>query len=182
MTATLIITGSPSSSSRTLRLAGWVGKRLSHHEIENSTLDLRSLPAKELLHAEVDAPAIAEAVARVAAARGLVIATPIYKAAYSGILKTFLDLLPQFALREKVILPLVTGGTPAHILAIDYALRPVLNSLDPLHIVPGFFVLDKQIAVGADGQVELDSDLVPKLDGAIAALVNGLRRAAHPIE
>ena len=71
-----------------------------------------------------------------AAARGLVIATPVYKAAYSGLLKTFLDLLPQFGLREKVILPLVTGGTPAHVLAIDYALRPVLNSLDPLHIVP----------------------------------------------
>lgn len=182
MTATLIITGSPSGSSRTLRLAHWVGKRLSQLQIENSTLDLRSLPAEDLMHAKLDAAPIADAVSRVAAARGVVIATPIYKAAYSGLLKTFLDLLPQFALREKVVLPLVTGGTPAHILAIDYALRPVLNSLDPLHIVPGFFVLDKQIAVAPDGQVELDSDLVPKLDGAIVALVNGLRRAARPLD
>lgn len=182
MTATLIITGSPSSSSRTLRLAGWIARRLGQLQIETSQLDLRSLPAEDLLHAKLEAPAIVEAVARLASARGVVIATPIYKAAYSGLLKTFLDLLPQFALRDKVVLPLVTGGTPAHILAIDYALRPVLNSLDPLHIVPGFFVLDKQIAVQPDGQVELDPDLVPKLDGALIALVNGLRRAAHPLD
>jgi FMN reductase len=182
MTATLIVSGSPSRTSRTTALAKLVGERLTQLNIENSFLDLRSLPAEDLLHAHVDAPAIADAVARVAAARGIVVASPVYKAAYSGMLKTFLDLLPQFALREKVVLPLVTGGTPAHVLTIDYALRPVLNSLDPLHIVPGLFVLDKQISLQPDGQATLDPDLVPKLDAAILGLVNGLRRAAHQLD
>jgi FMN reductase len=182
MTATLIISGSPSSTSRTTALAKLVGQRLTQLNIESSFLDLRTLPAEDLLHAHVDAPAIVNAVERVAAARGIVIASPVYKAAYSGMLKTFLDLLPQFALREKVVLPLVTGGTPAHVLTIDYALRPVLNSLDPLHIVPGLFVLDKQISLQPDGHAELDPDLVPKLDAAIRGLVNGLRRAAHRLD
>ena len=44
-------------------------------------------------------------------------ATPIYKASYSGVLKAFLDLLPQFAFGGKVVLPLLTGGTAAHVLA-----------------------------------------------------------------
>ncbi len=92
-----------------------------------------------------------EATARVAAADGIVVATPVYKAAYSGLLKTFLDMLPQFALRGKVVLPLATGGSIAHVLAIDYALRPVLSSLDPLHVVNGLFVLDKQITVLESG-------------------------------
>ena len=59
----------------------------------------------------------------------MVVSTPVYKAAYSGVLKVFLDLLPQFGLAGKVVLPLVTGGTASHVLAIDYALRPVLLAL-----------------------------------------------------
>ncbi len=56
----------------------------------------------------------------------MVIGTPVYKAAYSGLLKSLLDLLPQYALAGKTVLPLATGGSTAHVLAIDYALRPVL--------------------------------------------------------
>jgi FMN reductase len=181
MASTLIITGSPSGTSRTARLAALVGARLSKRGVDSSLLDVRSLPAEDLLQARADAPAIATALERVAAADGVVIATPVYKAAYSGLLKTFLDLFPQFGLRDKVVLPLATGGTVAHVLAIDYALRPVLSSLDPLHVVPGLFVLDKQLVVQPDGSIEIDADLSAKLDATISALVNGLRRAAHGV-
>jgi FMN reductase len=181
MSSTLIITGSPSASSRTARLAGLAGSKLAELGVDSSLLDVRSLPAEDLLHARFEAPAIVAALSRVAAARGVIIATPVYKAAYSGVLKAFLDLLPQFGLREKVVLPLATGGSVAHVLAIDYALRPVLSSLDPLHVVAGLFVLDKQIVVKEDGALELDADLNAKLDGAIRAFVNGVRRAAHGV-
>jgi FMN reductase len=181
MTSTLIIAGSPSGTSRTARLAALVGERLSRLGLDASLLDVRALPAEDLLHARADAPAIAAALERVSVARGVVIATPVYKAAYSGLLKTFLDLLPQFGLRDKVVLPLATGGTVAHVLAIDYALRPVLSSLDPLHVVPGLFVLDKQIVVQPDGGIEIDVDLSNKLDLSISAFVTGLRRAAHGV-
>ena len=96
---TLIITGSPSGSSRTARLAGVVGERLAALGVDSSLLDLRSLPAEDLLHARFEAPSIVSALERVAAAQGVVVATPVYKAAYSGVLKTFLDVLPQFGLR-----------------------------------------------------------------------------------
>ena len=181
MTHTLILTGSPSGSSRTAKLAALIGARLAQRGVDSSLLDVRSLPAEDLLHARFEAPAIVSALERVAAARGIVIATPVYKAAYSGLLKSFLDVLPQFGLRDKVVLPLATGGTIAHVLAIDYALRPVLSSLDPLHIVPGFFVLDKQLLVQADGGIEVDAELSAKLDAAISGFTNGLRRAAHGV-
>ena len=57
----------------------------------------------------------------------VIVATPIYKAAYSGLLKVFLDLLPAEALRGKTVLPLASGGSVAHLLALDYALKPVLS-------------------------------------------------------
>lgn len=181
MTQTLIIAGSPSSTSRSHRLALLLGERLRERSIESTLLDLRALPAEDLLLARTDAPAIAAAVDQLAAARGVVIVTPVYKAAYSGLLKTFLDLLPQFGLRDKVVLPFAMGGTMAHVLSIDYALRPVLNSLDPLHVVNGLFVLDKQLIVHPDGKAELSAELIDKLNLAIDAFVLGLHRAAHQI-
>ena len=181
MSHTLIITGSPSGSSRTAKLAALVGTRLSQAGIDSSLLDVRSLPAEDLLHARFDAPAIKSALERVENARGIIVATPVYKAAYSGLLKTFLDVLPQFGLRNKVVLPLATGGTPAHVLAIDYALRPVLSSLDPLHVVPGLFIVDKQLVVQEDGNLQIDAELSAKLDAAIGGFRTGLRRAAHEV-
>jgi len=178
MSSVLIISGSPSSTSRTERLARSIAARIRARDVQASLLDVRDLPAEDLLHARFDAPKIAESTARVAAADGIIVATPIYKAAYSGLLKTFLDLLPQFALRGKVVLPLATGGSVAHVLAIDYALRPVLSSLDPLHVVNGLFLLDKQINVLDSGDVQLEADVDQRLDGVLDQFLRGLQRVA----
>jgi len=176
MTSVLIISGSPSSTSRTERLAASIAERIGARAVQASLLDVRDLPADDLLHARFDAPKIRAALDRVAAVDGVVVATPIYKAAYSGLLKTFLDVLPQFGLRGKVVLPVATGGTVAHVLAIDYALRPVLSSLDPLHVVNGLFVLDKQIAVREDRSIELEPAIEARLEEVIEQFVRGLRR------
>jgi FMN reductase len=178
MTSVLIISGSPSSTSRTERLARSIAARIAAQDVRASLLDVRQLPADDLLHARFEAPSIVEATAQVALADGIVVATPVYKAAYAGLLKAFLDVLPQFALRGKVVLPLATGGTVAHVLAIDYALRPVLSSLDPLHVVNGLFLLDKQITLLENGEVQLESDIDQKLNGAIAQFLRGLERVA----
>ncbi len=104
----------------------------------------------------------------------MVIGTPVYKAAYSGLLKTLLDVLPQYALTDKAVLPLATGGSTAHVLAVDYALRPVLSSMGAGHITQGWFVLDRHITVREDGvtviERETDVLLAPVVDGFAAAL------------
>lgn len=178
MTSVLIISGSPSATSRTERLARSIGARIALRDVQATLLDVRNLPAEDLLHARFDAPSIVEATARVAAADGIIVATPVYKAAYSGLLKTFLDVLPQFGLRGKVVLPLATGGSVAHVLSIDYALRPVLHSLDPLHVVNGLFLLDKQITVSEGGEVQLEADVDQRLNGVIDQFLRGLSRVA----
>jgi len=78
-------------------------------------------------------------------AQVVLVSTPIYKAAYSGLLKSFLDLLPQDGLREKTIVPLATGGSIAHLLALDYALKPVLSALGARDILDPVFATDPQI-------------------------------------
>lgn len=91
-------------------------------------------------------------------------------------LKALLDLLPQYALTGKTVLPLATGGTTAHVLAIDYALRPVLSSMGARHIVPGWFTLDKDIAVGEDGKVTV----APATAEALGQVVDQFLTALGP--
>jgi FMN reductase len=151
MATILSVSGSPSPTSRTTRLLRHLDDRLRLQGHDVTSLEIRNLPAHALLGADFQHPAIVNATALFAQADGVVIGTPVYKAAYSGLLKTLLDLLPQYALAGKTVLPLATGGSTAHVLAIDYALRPVLSSMGAAHIVPGWFTLDKDITVGPDG-------------------------------
>jgi FMN reductase len=175
MSLIVTIVGSPSSDSRTLALATTVGASLVGQGFEVQVINIRDLPSEDLLWGRSASPALAEAFALVDRARGVVVATPIYKAAYAGVLKVFLDLLPQFGLRGKIVLPLATGGSIAHVLALDYALRPVLSSLGAAHVVGGLFVLDKLIHRRSDGGADLDPEIGGRLDGIVADFVSSLR-------
>ncbi len=105
MSHVLAVSGSPMKVSRSAVLLGHVSGILEENGHTVDTLTLRDLPAEALMHAEFDDPAIVDAAARLEKADGLIVATPVYKAAFSGLLKTWLDLLPQFGLSGKVVLP-----------------------------------------------------------------------------
>ncbi|RZB15040.1 FMN reductase (NADPH) [Streptomyces sp. F001] len=167
MATVLSVSGSPSPTSRTARLLRDLDARLTAQGHEVVPLDVRTLPPQALLHADFRHPAIVEATALFEQADGVVIGTPVYKAAYSGLLKSLLDLLPQYALAGKTVLPLATGGTTAHVLAIDYALRPVLASMGPAHITPGWFVLDKHIEIRQDSNIVVEPGTREALDQVV---------------
>lgn len=162
----LAISGSPSSKSRTALVAKHVLGLLRSEELDTRFLSIRDLPAEALLSANTSDPKLAEALALVELASGIIVATPIFKAAYSGILKCMLDLLPQFALAGKAILPLATGGSVAHVLALDYGLRPVLQSMGARHIVQSHFIPEKDVTVQGD-QVVLDPATAMPLEEAV---------------
>ncbi|MFD3958531.1 MULTISPECIES: NADPH-dependent FMN reductase [Streptomyces] len=178
MATVLSVSGSPSATSRTARLLRHLDADLIAQGHEVIPLDVRTLPAEALLGADFAHPDIVRATGLFARADGIVIGTPVYKAAYSGLLKTLLDLLPQYALTGKTVLPLATGGTTAHVLALDYALRPVLSSMGAAHIVPGWFVLDRHITTGDDGGVVLDPASAAPLDQVVAQFAAALDRTA----
>lgn len=73
------------------------------------------------------------------------------------------------------MLPLATGGSPAHVLALDYALRPVLTALGA-QVTQGRFVLDRHVTVTADGAMTLDHDDERQL----ACLTDQFARALPP--
>ncbi|MBC7956794.1 MAG: NADPH-dependent FMN reductase [Cytophagales bacterium] len=139
------ILGSPAASSRSNSLLQLAQARLQPVASSLHTIAVRDLPAEALLHAQFDHPVIQQALQHVREAQVVLVATPIYKAAYSGLLKAFLDLLPQDGLRDKTVLPLATGGSIAHLLALDYALKPVLSVLGARLILDPVFATDAQI-------------------------------------
>jgi FMN reductase len=165
------LAGSPSVESRTVALLRHIAGGLAGHDV--TVVSVRALPAEALLGADATDPAVAEVVAQVLDADGLIVASPVYKAAYSGVIKTFLDLLPHGALAGKAVLPLLTGGAPVHALAVDYALRPVLTALGARHVVPGLFLIDKQIERTPDGVV-LSRDVQATVDAAVGELTAAL--------
>ena len=167
----LLIAGSPSEHSRTAALLSAAGQRLAFRGAQIDTLRVRDLPPQALLLADFGSPAVIQASARVAAADIVVVATPVYKAAYSGVLKVFLDLLPQNALKGKTVLPLATGGSPHHMLALDYALRPVLQSLGAKNILPGIYATDAQVVLNPEGGYHVNDDIGDRLDEAVNTLV-----------
>src|SRR5437660_6379106 len=101
MASILALSGSPSSASRTAAVLEHVATWLHRHGHLVRTVAVRELPAEALLTGNTTDPDIAAVVDAVAGVDGLVIASPVYKAAYTGLLKALLDLLPQFALAEK---------------------------------------------------------------------------------
>jgi len=145
MASFLLVGGSPSRPSRTAALLDDVAAQIESSGHTATRLDVIELPAAALLRADTADPAVRAAIDEVDLADAVVVATPVYRASYTGVLKTFLDVLPQKAFAGKDVLPLATGGTIAHLLSIDYALRPVLLALSPRHIAPGRFVLDTQL-------------------------------------
>ena len=165
------ISGSPSLRSRSSWLLQLAQTRLEGVASTNETIAVRALDAAALLGADARAASIREAVERVAAADLVVVATPIYKAAYSGLLKLFLDLLPQDALRGKTVLPLATGGSLAHLLALDYALKPVLSALGARDILDGVFATDQQFAPHESGAYVPDASLLERVDRALQPLL-----------
>jgi FMN reductase len=175
MPTVLTISASPSPVSKTAAVRSLVDAQLIRQGHHVRAIDVRDLPPAALLAADTTHPSIAAVVELFDRADGLVVATPVFKASYSGLLKTLLDLLPQRALVGKVVLPLATGGTLAHALVIDYALRPVLTTLGTTEVVNGHFLLDGFVSI-ADGRAvlapEVDRALGEALDRFTCVLAN----------
>ena len=159
MTNVVIINGANSSTSRVVGVQKYIERVVSNAE----SVKVHQLPAEDLISANFKSEAIIAANTLVEKAEVVIILTPVYKAAYSGILKTYLDLLPQKGLENKIVIPVAVGGSLHHLLAIDYALKPVLSALGATNILQGVYILDQYIQrVGND--FILDQEISERID------------------
>ena len=166
------IGGSPSTPSRSSAILEHIRSLAEGQGFTTQAIQVRALPAEALLWGRADDAGIQLAIQTVTDARVVIIATPVYKAAYTGLLKTFLDVLPQRILEGKIVFPIATGGSSSHLLALDYALKPVLSSLGAQHILSGLYVTDSQFEY-ANG-IQLELGLENRLGETLKLLFNQL--------
>ncbi|GAA1723873.1 NAD(P)H-dependent oxidoreductase [Isoptericola hypogeus] len=160
----VVLVGNPRPRSRTRTAAEAVARRLADRAGLRGTprtIDLADLAGQLLL---AEAPDVDAALRTVAAAPFAVVATPVYKASYTGLLKAFLDRYGPRGLAGVTAVPLVVSASPDHSRAGDDHLRPLLVELGARVPDSSLALLETQLPdvdVVADAWLDAWSDAWP---------------------
>ncbi|MFC7221106.1 CE1759 family FMN reductase [Streptomyces polyrhachis] len=100
-------------------------------DTESAIVELRPLahPLMDAMLTGFASGPLEEAFTAVAEADGLIVVTPAFNASYSGLFKSFFDVLPVGSLADTPVLIGATGGTERHTLVLEHALRPLFSYL-----------------------------------------------------
>ncbi|GAB3082701.1 FMN reductase [Pedococcus soli] len=122
--------------------------------------------------------ALREAVDAVASADAVIAVTPVFQASYSGLFKTFFDVLDEGSLRGTPVLMAATAGTARHSLVLEHAMRPMFAYLKAVTVPTGVFAASEDWGGGDPGQGL--STRVEVAAAELADLVSGRAAAAAP--
>jgi FMN reductase len=155
-------------------------------EAEAEVVELRPLAHALADHLLTGFPTgeLKAAIEKVRRADGLVVVTPVFSASYSGLFKTFFDVLDLGLLDGKPVVVAATAGTARHSLVLDHALRPLFSYLHAVVVPTGVFAASEDFGAlhGETGTSELGKR-VERAASELAALVAGsaapVRPAAH---
>lgn len=127
-------------------------------------------------------PALDGLLGEVAAADAVVLVTPIYSGAYTGMVKDLVDLLPDGALDGVPVLMGGTGGTVRHALALDHTLRPLLGHVHAVVAPSAVFAATEDFGGTGEGAASL-TRRIGRAASELAALMAGrpARRAPDPL-
>ncbi|MBT2440785.1 FMN reductase [Streptomyces sp. ISL-36] len=144
------------SSTRLLadRLAKAAEERLTEQEyaVEVQVVELRDLAVDIAKNFVTGFPSgeLEAAIDTVTGADGVIAVTPVFTASYSGLFKSFFDLIAPDALTGKPVLIAATGGTARHSLVLDHALRPLFAYLRALVVPTAVYAASEDWGSGGD--------------------------------
>jgi FMN reductase len=136
-------------------------------EVDVDVVELRPLAHGLADHLVTGFPSgdLAEAIEILRAADGLIVVTPVFSASYSGLFKTFFDVLEADLLDGKPVLVAATAGTARHSLVLEHALRPLFSYLHAVVVPTGVFAATDDFGdTGLDQRIE-------RAAGELAALL-----------
>jgi FMN reductase len=173
------------SSTRLLadRLAAAAARELRTKgaEVEVDFVDLRD-HARDLadnLLTGFPAPALRAVIDKVVTADGLIAVTPIFSASYSGLFKTFFDVLEPDSLAGMPVLAGATGGTERHSLALEHAVRPLFAYLRSIVVPTAVYAASTDW--GANGGDKALNTRIDRAADEFSALLLG-RPATRPTD
>ncbi|MGZ4580913.1 MAG: FMN reductase [Nocardioidaceae bacterium] len=167
------------SSTRLLadRLAAATDRalRLYDEQVEVEVIDLRDLAHALTDHLLTGFPsgALADALASVQKADGVIAVTPVFSASYSGLFKTFFDVVEDGALAGKPVLVAATAGTARHSLVLEFAMRPLFAYLQATVVPTGVFAATEDFGGAGGALVDALGERVDRAARELAALIAG---------
>ncbi|WP_079526360.1 NADPH-dependent FMN reductase [Halobacillus hunanensis] len=162
MSDIVLLSGSPSEQSRSEKVLDYLDRLVVEEGLSTTKISVRNVSPEDLFYARYDSEAIEKITETIQQAKGVIVASPVYKASYSGILKALIDLLPQDVLKDTPVLPIMSGGSKSHLLAIEYALKPLLATLKGQNL-KGVYLLDDQIDKSSPSHPIIDVDCEQRL-------------------
>jgi len=146
MTRIAVVTGNPKLASRTHSVALAVADTLAKEIPGAAVTPIIDLAAYAPRLFDLSDEELATRTAQVAAADVAIFASPTYKATYTGLLKAFLDRYGNNGLAGVTAIPIMTGGWPGHLLAVEVHLRPLLVELGATVPSRGLYVTEPELA------------------------------------
>ncbi len=142
----VVVCGNPKANSRTLGVAEAVAKQAANgtgrENVSTHVIDLANFGGQLF---DWSSESVKAEVAALSGADLAVIASPTYKASYTGLLKSFLDWFGQTGLAGVVAIPVMVGGSAIHALAPEVFLRPLLVEIGAIVPTRGLFILDAEL-------------------------------------
>ncbi|RST00963.1 oxidoreductase [Streptomyces sp. WAC07149] len=126
-------------------------------------------------------PRLSAAIDLVTAADGLIVVTPVFAASYSGLFKSFFDVIDPDALTGKPVLTAATGGTARHSLVLEHAVRPLFAYLRAVVAPTAVFAASEDWGSGGDEYTDGLPGRVRRAGAELAALM-AARPAAEEAE
>ncbi|MGW1105145.1 FMN reductase [Streptomyces sp. NPDC002540] len=174
------------SSTRLLaeRLAGAARERLLAEQdraVEVRVIDLRDLAVDIAHHLVTGFPpgALDEAIKEVTEADGLIAVSPVFTASYSGLFKSFFDLIDNTALTGKPVVIAATGGTARHSLVLEHAMRPLFAYLRATVVPTSVYAASEDWGSSGDEYTDGLPSRIRRAGGELAAMVAGGRAASR---
>ncbi|MFD7733809.1 CE1759 family FMN reductase [Kitasatospora phosalacinea] len=183
-----VISGGLSQPSSTRLLADRLTESTTAHlvgagrEVRLLLHELRPLatPISHHLVSGFPAPTLADALAEVSAADALIAVSPVFSASYSGLFKSFFDLLDPGALAGKPVLIGATGGTARHSLALDHAMRPLFAYQRALVAPTAVFAASEDWGGTGDALTDTLPVRIDRAGAELAALTLATTAAPRP--
>lgn len=125
------------------------------------------------------APKLADVIATVEAADGIIAVSPVFSASYSGLFKSFIDVLDPKSLTGKAVLLGATGGTDRHQMVLDYAMRPLFSYLRTRTTATAVFAGPQDWGSTEEGASPL-SERVDRAAGELTGLLKGAQPQTRP--
>lgn len=142
----VIVVGNPRQASRTRTVGEAVGAAVAAALDEGADTTVVELADVASRLWDPDDEGVRQLNAAVARADVVVVASPTYKATYTGLLKSFLDRYGSNGLAGVTAVPVMVGAAPIHALATEVHLRPLLVELGASVPSRGLYVLESQLA------------------------------------